>query len=126
MPHSIVIENGVVVGKYWGELATDEIREAKQEIAQMPGFHPDFPQIIDLTNASLKKLSFASVAALMREESIGSPLAVQVVVVPNDAAFNAGKMLQQMAPSTGRAILLARSYSEARTTLELLGRTGKL
>ena len=125
MPHSVAIEDGVVVGRFRGEVTIDELRRSKQEIQQLPGFRAEFPHIIDLTDAGIQNVSFASVAELMREDSITSPLAVQVIVVSSESAFNVAKKIQQLAPSTGRAVLLARSFAEAHATLDILARQEK-
>ena len=125
MPHTITIEEKVVIGKYWGKVTLDDIRRAKEEIPQMKGFTPTLPQIIDLGHADLEQLTLASVEGLMKESSIASPLALQVIVLPSDSMMEAAKRIQQMAPSTGRTILITRSLSEARATLTALSRKRK-
>jgi hypothetical protein len=120
MPHTIAIEERVVVGRYWGKVTIDEVRSVKENIPHLEGFDPELPHIADFSQADIKDISFSSIETFMRESSVASPLALQVVVVPDEPSMETAKRVQQMGPATGRSILVARSMAEARATLAAL------
>ena len=120
MPHEIAIEADVVCSRFWGDVTIEELRAAKQEITDTPGFRRELSHIIDVSEIALASFSPEALQEFERDRSIVSPLALQILVVsPQLKVLRIARTLQSMGESNGRSILIVYSQDEARSMLRL-------
>lgn len=107
----------VVVTICSGDLTFDEVKATFAEIRRHPDFHPDFHQLITLSEVSKCLLYFKDLYQLKQAHDPFSNKGKRAVVAAHGVLFGVGRMYQQILNSQQFEVF--HSLVEARTWLGL-------
>jgi hypothetical protein len=118
MPASYAIDTGrkLVRSRIWGTPTEEEILDHGRRLRADPCFHPDFQQLLDMSEWNGILISSQRVRQAAREQFF-SPGARRAFVAHSDTAFGMARMYALASEGEGQTIEVFREVCEAEAWL---------